>query len=107
MALKAAGADMTRVNTSDPRLDALLAKGATPEQFVGLWQEAQGKGIKSPWPWVLTVLPGRIQEAQSLAEEQPSPESVAGQQRRSPPRTTQSDRISGGARAIFDGASHV
>ncbi len=66
IALKAAGVDMTAVNLSDPRVDALLQAGATPEQFAGLASEALRARKDKPWLWVLAVLPDRLKAGASI-----------------------------------------
>ena len=67
MALKRGGIDPLSINTSDPRLIALVEQGATPEEFAGLAAEAVAKGIGKPFAWVLAVLPQRRAEASSIA----------------------------------------
>lgn len=66
LALKRAGVDPQTLCLADPRLAALIAQGATPDEFAGLAKEAISKGINSPWPWILKVLPARRAEAASL-----------------------------------------
>jgi hypothetical protein len=65
-AFKRAGVDPMSFNLDDPRLMALLEQGATPAEFEGLAREAVTKGIRSPWGWVLKVLPERRAEAAAL-----------------------------------------
>lgn len=60
IALKAAGLDPMSFNLADPRVDALISAGATPENFEGLAREALAAGKNKPWAWVLTVLPERL-----------------------------------------------
>ena len=62
-ALKAAGMDLTRVNLSDPRVDALLTAGATAEQFAGLASEAIRGKKSNAWAWLLAVMPERMATA--------------------------------------------
>jgi len=66
IALKAAGLDPTSFNLADPRVDALIAAGATPEQWQGLAGEALRAGKKHPWHWVLTVLPDRLNAGKAI-----------------------------------------
>lgn len=66
MALKRAGVDPQTLNLADPRLAALIAQGATADEFAGLAKEALANGINSPWPWILKVLPARRAEAAAL-----------------------------------------
>ncbi len=66
MAVKRAGLDPQTLNLADTRLAALIAQGATPEEFAGLAKEAIAKSISSPWPWILKVLVARRAEAAAL-----------------------------------------
>lgn len=61
-AMKAAG--FAAVNPGDPRFTALLAQGATLDEFVSAATEA-AKGLKG-WPWVLKVVENRRAEAAAL-----------------------------------------
>lgn len=67
MAMRRAGLDLTRVNTSDPRVAEMLRKGATPEEFEGLAREAMTKQVRDPWQWVLAVLPKRRADAGAIS----------------------------------------
>lgn len=75
-ALARAGVDMAQVNLGDPAVLQLLAKGATPEEFCGLMLEAQRGHKRWPWRWVLSALPGRRDDAQSVQLAQPPPVTV-------------------------------
>ena len=66
LALKAAGLDPLSFNLSDPRVDALIAAGATPEQWAGMAGEALKAGKQSPWAWVLAVLPERLKAGKAI-----------------------------------------
>lgn len=63
IALKAGGIDPMGFNTADPRVDALIAAGATPQQWEGLAREAVTTGKGKPFAWVLAVLPERLKTA--------------------------------------------
>lgn len=63
MALKRGGIDPLSLNLSDSRLAALIAQGATPEEFEGLAREAVAAGIARPFPWVMVTLAARRQDA--------------------------------------------
>lgn len=63
IALKAGGIDPLGFNTADPRVDALIAAGATPQQWEGLAREAVTTGKGKPFAWVLAVLPERLKTA--------------------------------------------
>ncbi len=54
-------AQLQAVNPGDPRLLALLAQGATIEEFTGLAEEAVSKG--KGFAWVLSVLAARREDA--------------------------------------------
>lgn len=66
MALKRAGVSPDQINLSDPRLAALIAQGATPEEFEGIAREAIGNRISKPVPWVLVTLQNRREEAAAI-----------------------------------------
>jgi len=66
VALKAAGLDPMSFNLADPRVDALIAAGATPEQWQGLAAEALTGGKQAPWAWVLAVLPERLKAGKAI-----------------------------------------
>lgn len=68
MALKRAGVDMTKVNMADPRIDALIGRGATPEQWEGVAGEAVAQNVRKPLGWICTVLDGRLDEAVELQQ---------------------------------------
>lgn len=55
---------MAQVNPGDPRLLALIAQGATVEEFEGIAEEAVAKS--KGFAWVLTVLASRREEAAQL-----------------------------------------
>jgi hypothetical protein len=57
---------MAKVQLGDPMFKALLAQGATPDEFESLALEAIEKGIDYPWKWVLKVLPERRAQAQAV-----------------------------------------
>ena len=61
-ALRAAG--ISSVNPGDPRLLALLAQGATEEEFVSLADDAKAKG--AGFAWLLAALVGRRAEAAAI-----------------------------------------
>lgn len=65
-ALKAGGLDPRHINLSDPRIDALIAQGARPDEFEGLAREAVSKGIAKPVGWICSALAGRREQAASL-----------------------------------------
>jgi hypothetical protein len=66
IALKLAGLDPLSFNLADPRVDALIAAGATPEQWQGLAAEAVKAGKSAPWAWVLAVLPERLKASRGI-----------------------------------------
>lgn len=66
-----------RTNPGDARLQALLAQGATVDEFIGLGAEALAKRVHDPFAWVLVVLPKRRAEAGGLLL-QGSPVAPAG-----------------------------
>ena len=66
LALKAAGLDPMSFNLTDPRVDALIAAGATPEQWQGLAAEALKGGKQAPWAWVLAVMPERLKAGKAI-----------------------------------------
>jgi hypothetical protein len=53
-------------NLADPRVDALVAAGATPEQWQGLAAEALRAGVGAPFAWVLKVLPERLKAGKAI-----------------------------------------
>ena len=67
LSLKSEGASMEKINRSDPRIKALLLKGATVDMFVGAYREAVGKAVKHPFPYSLSIIEGRITEAHDIA----------------------------------------
>ena len=66
-ALKSAGVDMTQVGMTDPRIDALLAQGATPAEFGDVALEAVKRGITKPLGWICTAMVGRRAEAAKIS----------------------------------------
>ncbi len=63
IAMRKAG--MQAVNPGDPRLLALLAQGATPEELAGVAADAVAKG--KGFAWALKALEGRRADAQAIA----------------------------------------
>lgn len=63
IALKAGGIDPMTINLTDPRIDALIAAGATPDHWEGLAREAVTTQKSKPIAWVLAVLPERLKAA--------------------------------------------
>lgn len=84
-ALKAAGVDMTQVGMTDPRIDALLAQGATPAEFGDVAREAVQRGITKPLGWICTAMVGRRAEAAKIAA---SPGATPQQRGPAAPNTT-------------------
>lgn len=76
MALKRAGLDLTRVNTADPRLTALIDQGATPAEFEGIAREAVEKRIAQPLGWICTTLKGRRDDAAATTLAPPARQSA-------------------------------
>lgn len=62
-------------NPGDPRLLALLAQGATEEEFVGVAAEAADKG--KSWAWLLTVVERRRADAAAIALKPAAPVTAA------------------------------
>lgn len=67
ISLKSEGASMTGINRADPRIKALLLKGATVDMFVGAYREAMDKSVKHPFPYSLSIVEGRITEAHDIS----------------------------------------
>ncbi len=65
-ALKRAGLNPMQFSLDAPRFIALVGQGATPDEFEAIGREAVAKGIKAPFPWVLTVLQSRRTEAAAI-----------------------------------------
>jgi hypothetical protein len=63
-------AGLQQANPSDPRLQALLDSGVTPEELADVAREAVAKG--KGWPWVLATAGGRRRDAAGLAKAIPS-----------------------------------
>lgn len=78
MAMRQAG--MASVNPSDPRLLALLAHGATTDEFADAARLAASKG--KPWGWALGCVEGRRRDAAGMALPASAPDPMAW--RRSP-----------------------
>lgn len=68
-------AAMPAVNPSDPRLLALLAQGATVDEFVDAARAAVAKG--KPWGWALGCVEGRRRDAAGIALAPPPPDPMA------------------------------
>lgn len=62
-------------NPGDPRLLALLAQGATEDEFVGVATEAADKG--KSWAWLLTVVERRRADAAAIALKPAAPVTTA------------------------------
>lgn len=65
-ALKRAGISMTSVSLPDPRINALLEQGATPEEFEAVAREAVERQIAKPIGWICSTLAGRRSDAAKL-----------------------------------------
>lgn len=72
LALRRAGVPPTALNLEDPRITALLAAGATPEEFAGIAAEAVAAKVHSPVGWICTTLAGRRQKAAQLVAGMPA-----------------------------------
>lgn len=57
------------INLADPRIDALITAGATPEHWEGIAREAVKAGADNPIAWVLKVLPARMAKAATTGAE--------------------------------------
>lgn len=66
-AFERAGLPAASINLADPRLAALIAQGATPEEFEGLAREALRKRVDDAYAWTLAVLPKRREDAAAIA----------------------------------------
>lgn len=77
-AIKRAGIAPASFDVADPRITALLAQGATPEEFEAVAREAVARQITRPLGWICTALVGRRAEAArlSLTPAQPSKQSA-------------------------------
>lgn len=54
---------LSSTNPSDPRLKALIAQGATADEFAAVAKEAVDRGIANGWAWVLKVVEARRADA--------------------------------------------
>lgn len=76
-AFERAGLPAASINLADPRLAALIAQGATPDEFEGLAREALRKQVDDPYAWTLVVLPKRREDAAAIALAPKAPVTVA------------------------------